>query len=441
MNKAFIKITQNNIINSIKKIQIFILCSSILIIPYLAYYNMGGRGYELAKVNGLYTLTAIISSANLIVLTFQLKIYRFKIVHFIRHFLNIKYINILYWLLFICLIIFNNLVQGSDITIFGNYWRSQGLILYLAIFFLSIQTWFIISKSNYFYFLATMVINGIIQSLISIQQINKYLYTENIDKLLNGFYINGTYGQTNFVTYSTLISFIAIFWILIHGKYKLVANIFIKAILTILLVTIAISIFFSGSLWSILVLILSILAIIISKYIQAVNIKYLNFVLYIFVLIIIFAPAISLFFPENVSNLRLDIWKNIFVGMQISGLHSFLLGVGFDNLGEWLKINGLLSHFYIDRAHNFFIDIILSFGLIPFVLFVKKFFTILSITTNKIKSEEYLLITLILVWLVKSVVNEFSIFNVWELILLLVILDKLKMINNRNTLETSGIKY
>ncbi len=404
-------------------LQIFIICLGLLILPNLFYQNLSNRGYELAKVDGIKFLAVLLTITNIVYAIIQIYLYKVNFINLLQKLKHIFFSKHILFFIFLFFVILNNLSQEHTIAIHGNFWRSQGLLIYLAIFIVFITTWIFTNKKNYKFIVISLFLSGIIQSLVSIVKLKNYIYVNNISKIFDGFFINGNFGQTNFVTYTLGISFIITYFEL---RIKNIDKYFVaNYLLSICLILQTLAIYFSGSLWTIICLISFVLIFEISLKINKFNKKIIQSITSLFLIISFLFPFLLYILKLQITgDLRIQIWFSVIELLSKSNIHILFAGIGFDYLGEWLKTNNVLTNFYIDRAHNFTLDMYVSMGLIPTIIFI--YFTIRNLVQiEKTDQNKNLIMMLVMFWIIKSVIHEFSIVNLIELTTLLAILNRL----------------
>lgn len=307
-------------------------------------------------------------------------------------------------------------------SIFGNEFRHEGLITY----FLLITGFFLLSrffnKFNFHIISISIILAGIIHSYFAVDQFYS-LYVNDPDRLLEGMWIFGKFGQVNFFSGHLIVSLI------FSAYYLRLKNIFLRAtfgFLTALFLTV---IFFSFSYWGFLVSIIMVVFII--AYEVLVKRDFFRFVYSFLFLGLVSIPVALSIVSKNFKDytFRIEIWKNIFDIMikapisefldgNFSKLKVFLFGSGFDTLGELFVAHGKFNGQYIDRAHNLFFDILVNNGVIGLILFTALLICVRSKLQKNWKSREFMFSFFIFFALIlRSQIHTQSIINIVHLML------------------------
>jgi len=120
---------------------------------------------------------------------------------------------------------------------------------------------------------------------------------------------------------------------------------------------------------------------------------------------------------EIIANLRFQIWDSVINYVLTYDLKNFILGIGFDSLGDWFRYLNQVPGYYVDRAHNIFLDTWLSGGILSTIALT--FIVTRSIRIDYTKHKSNLVSLIIVFWIIKLVINEFSICNILEFFVLL----------------------
>lgn len=403
--------------NKIKEpTNIIILLTSIVVFlsPFVVNYTILPKGFELAKVHFLNISTAVI----LLVFLFLLFSKKIKLEK-----------DKLRKALLVCLIIIVSFVittilsSHSNISLYGNSFRDQGLIFYTLITLAAAVCYLTVNKFNQQFIIFALFFSAFIQALIGISQYISLLQSHP-DLADDGYWVNGTFGQANFYSTLLVLGFIAGFFVLnlINSKvmkYKFKIPLLTLATTFILIIVIANILSYSVFGW--ITMFIALILLLLYKYLKK-TIFYR-----IFIVAIILAAIGSVYSLTRIEdNLRIDIWRNSLVH-YFNQLNSkpiyFVFGFGFDTLGNVFKDAGFFKGVFIDRGHNIFIDIVMQVGIIGIGLSVFLIITILRKLKQIILDPTiFIFFFMIFIYILKTLIHEFSAIHTYLLFILVGIL-------------------
>lgn len=322
-------------------------------------------------------------------------------------------------------LIFNLKPETSNLSVsmslYGNSFRDQGFITFLFIILFFWEIGKFVNKRNWHFVSIGFIASAIIQSIKAILEFNHYAKTDP-DRLKEGMWVFGWFGQSNFYAGFILIAVIFSAYYL-RSKSWTLRIIFIPC--TIFLVS---ALCLSYSSWGIISVGLAIALIVAYEFLPK---RFYPF--FLALLGISFLVLYNWFITqiEKESALRVMIWDNayeIFIKTPIKdpsaeNARLLFLGSGFDTLGEVFRSKGRFEGLYIDRGHNFLVDIIVSSGVLGLTFFAgvltKIAFRFKENFNNRMFS--FTLIALV-AWMFRSFVHENGIINIVQFFLLLSIL-------------------
>lgn len=413
---------------------LIIIISSYIFLSSIAIdYSNLPKGFELPKADFLSKGGLVIFSVFIIFkfINIGLLVYRNKNFDFIKQ--TKPWVEFIILGLCSFILLFSAVVSPySDMAIYGNEWRTQGVLTYLPIFLVGYVIYKTVSKNSSILIALAIVISGLMQSVKAFEQFKSY-YVSDIDKISEGIWVNGYYGQSNFFSTHLVLSILLIFAIL-NSKYIVsISNKVLKALINILFFQIGaiiiLATIFSFSMWGWASLI--VLAIVLLSYFL-INKKRnfaIIFIIGSIVTIFVWLTVIN-FYPQY--NLRIHIInssKNIFLGNfsnGFEGIKNNLIGYGFDTIGEVFRSFEQFPTVYIDRGHNIFVDLIMQGGVFLFGIFMvfvlNIYRKIFSIVTDP---YTFIFFFSVALWIFKTIVNEYSIVNVAQFVILLAVTSSL----------------
>lgn len=412
-------------------IEIILASLIIFVAPLVVNYNDLPKGYEIPKVVFFQISTLILFAIFLARTVFS--------------FTNSKPIrlekSLVVLIITIVLIIISSLVSPfsngfdieslkSNISLVGNSFRLQGAYTHVLMAIFAYIIYKRANRKNVVLIFVALFLSSLIQAGVSFGQLSYFIKVDP-KVIFEGYYINGTFGQANFYSGRIMLGILsAIFLTTIAGnfisrfkKFRIALNIIVFALLPISTIFLIIGLFISFSTWGIISSILLVFLLILYEVSVLRKFKKYHFG-YLFGVIfsvglITGAILLTKQYYDNVDNFRLLIWQRIYEISQKSPVQNIIFGFGFDTLGEVFKIFGEFKGLYVDRAHNFFLDIYSQAGLLSLVGFLGLYvLSALKFVFNKSsRTLTYLFIGCI-VWIFRSFVHESGIVNLYDFLIL-----------------------
>lgn len=379
---------------------------AILISPFVVDYSNLPKGYELPKVSFINAISALIIILG--VIKYLGNLYRTRLFKIPKDFLILGVVIIIF--------LFTTLVSPHfNIAVYGNSFRDQGLITHLLIVIMAYILYKSITRRNFYLIAVSFVLSAFLQSGAAYLQAIKLAQTDP-KALLEGYWVNGTFGQANFFSGRLLIG-------LIFSSYFIGENLGIKfaGLLKTLLVFATLfivgALLISLSIWGIIT---AAAAIIVILFFELLPKKIFP---YFFYLIAAAATIGGVYYLYQTTeyNLRIEIWQNltrlIFTQAETKNM---ILGYGFDTLGQGFKDWAYFPGFLIDRAHNFFLDILFQIGVAGLAIVSLVIIKPLISFRNKVGDRKFAFAFFALFfWLVRSFVHESGIVNLLDFLVVL----------------------
>ncbi len=304
-----------------------------------------------------------------------------------------------------------------QISLFGNQFREQGLITYILIIGLSYITFKKTKPEGWHMIALAIIISAVVQAILGIQQFRS-LAAINPDSILEGIWVNGTFGQANFYSGYLLAGIIFASYYLNITKRN-IFRVLMRLIMIPAIITMLIALIFSQSTWGIITAGIVIFFIILYELFES---KYYPWIFYS---LIILGGTILTYLLNNLHeyNIRIDIWQNIILlmtyGLNDIGNYIHLgIGNGFDTLGDFFRLNGRFRGLYIDRAHNIFLDTLYQSGAVVFFIFLGLiFYLIFKLKSNWNNRKYVFTFYAMFFWLFKSFIHEVGIVNIVEFLI------------------------
>jgi len=419
--------SQNTIVGSnykqlFKNFIILIIALGIFVSPFIVDYSSLPQGFELPKVYFWEILSVIIITSSIFY-------FFYNIIMSSGKFIITKDFIILFLVLSLFLIssVFS---PFQNIAWIGNEFRYQGFITHALIVIVCFITYKFINKNNWHFICFAFVLSGLWQAIDGIRQFF-LIIKPNPDLYFDGFWVNGTFGQTNWFSGRLLIAIIfSSFYLGFRIKNYLKVNStfinlisleIIKMILcsfSIILMMVAIAL--SRSIWAMITLPLIVLLVISYEILGYKLFLYL----FRFLCLLIILAGIFLFSIYHDYNIRVDIWQNILNIMFQQPIPDkfkrILFGYGFDTLGNVFQTFGRFKGGIIDRAHNFIFDILIQNGVIIFAPLIYLVFKLNSILKKALKGREFTFTLIALtVWVFRSFIHESGIVNMLDFLILI----------------------
>ncbi len=424
ISKLFAKITPKEFV---KLIIILEIAVSLFLSSVVINNNdtVPGRGFESAKVNVIQVSSTIIIFTTFVFLAFALFNYSnsaedlktgFK--KLFKSFGSLIFIG----LLSLSLILSTRLSPFVNVATQGNIFRFQGLSTYLPLILCCYILYRCINRKTFHIIAASIILSGIFQAFMAFSQIYS-LSKNDPSKLTEGIWINGYYGQANFFSGHLMIAIILAAYYLstkslkfIKDKKQKLAVIFLAIVTLTILIS---AMILSYSEWGWVSLVAS--AIIIFSF-ELMPKKIFRIFIIVFTLLISIG---SVFLISNFPRyeLRIEIWqriRDIFVSNINNHQYKYVaFGFGFDTLADVFKLARNFPTLVIDRAHNIIFDILIQTGIagLGFLIVVlgRLGLEFKKITSNRLL---FFITAAFLLWMFKSLVNEYSITNFFQWIVL-----------------------
>lgn len=410
-----------NITNYIKRNWISILQNSVIVLaafgiaisPFIVDYNTLPKGYELPKVIFYQIICSII-----IVLSFIVGIAHSKQSESFKLPKSFYLVGII-----TALFIFSAVLSPhQEIAIWGNSFRFQGLITYLLMLWATYGVFINITKRSWHIISFSFIFSTLVQCGIAFSQFTQ-LIKINPDSLLEGIWINGSFGQSNWFAGRLLIAIIfAAFYFGLRLDQNKTLRIIFKLYFGLMILCFLIILGLTQSSWGIVSAGFAIGLILLYELLpKKIFIIFLTIAIAICIISAAFFLQVS-----TVYNLRIDILNSILTILtqpfNLTQLRILSLGFGFDTLGEVFKDYGLIKGLLVDRGHNFVLDIIIQNGFIVLGIFtgliLKIFRNLYKSKKNRILDFTFIAIT---VWMFRSVIHENGIVNLMDFMFLLAI--------------------
>ncbi|MFS8130569.1 MAG: O-antigen ligase family protein [Candidatus Dojkabacteria bacterium] len=424
LSKLFEKITPKEFVKLIIVLEVSV---SLFLASVVINNNdtVPGRGFESAKVNVIQVSSTIVIFTTFVFLAFALFNYSNNVQDLKTGFKKIfKSLGSILFigLLSVSLIVSTRISPFLNIATQGNFFRFQGLSTYLPMILCCYILYRCINRKTFHIIAASIILSGIFQAFMAFTQIFS-LFKNDPSKLTEGIWVNGYYGQANFFSGHLMIAIILASYYLstkslkfIKDKKQKLAVIFLCIVTLTILIT---AMILSYSEWGWVSLAAS--AIIIFSF-ELMPKKIFRLFIVVFTILV---SAGSLFlishFPRY--ELRIEIWqriRDIFVTNINNGDYRYVVfGFGFDTLADVFKLFGNFPTLIIDRAHNIIFDILIQTGIAGIGFFVIVLGR-LGLEFKKVTSNRLLffITAAFMLFLFKSLVNEYSITNFFQWLIL-----------------------
>ncbi len=384
-----------------------------------------GRGFESAKVNVIQVSSTIVIFTTFVFLAFALFNYSNNSQDLLTGFKKLlkSWKSLLFMgLLSLSLIISTQISQFKQIATQGNIFRFQGLSTYLPMLLACYILYKCINRKTFHIIATAIILSGIFQAFMAFTQIFTLSKTDP-SKLTEGIWINGYYGQANFFSGHLMIAIILAAYYLstkslkfIKDKKQKFALIFLNIVVLAILIT---AMILSYSEWGWVSLVAC--AIVIFSF-ELMPKKIFRVFIVVFIALI---SAGSVFlishFPRY--ELRIEIWqriRDVFAhNLEIGNYKYVIFGYGFDTLADVFKLFGNFKTLVIDRGHNLIFDILIQTGIAGigfFVIVLGRFgYEFKKVTSNRLL---FFITAAFVLFIFKSLVNEYSITNFFQWVIL-----------------------
>ncbi len=395
---------KTNILNLTQQSVILVAAFGIAVSPFVVDYNTLPKGYELPKVFFYQAVCIIILVLAFIAAALKQKNKtKFKVPKSL-------YVVLITTVLFILSAL---LSKHIEVAIWGNSFRFQGLITYLLLLWATYGVYCNISYANWHLLSLGLIFSTVIQSASAYNQFTE-LARINPDSILDGVWVNGTFGQANWFAGRLLLAIIlSAYYLGLRLHRNLTLRLIFKLYFAILIFIFIAVLGLTQSGWG---MISGGFAIALIIFYELLPRKI--FIALISIGIVLAAIGAIIFVnsgPEY--NLRIDILNSILTILNqpfnVNQLKILALGFGFDTLGEVFRDYGLIKGLLVDRAHNFILDIIIQNGFIVLGIFtgliVRIFRNLFSNNKNRILDFSFIVI---IAWMFRSVIHENGIVNI-----------------------------
>lgn len=384
-----------------------------------------GRGFETAKVNVIQVGCTIMIFTTLVFLAFSLFNYsnsfkdlRSGVGRFLKSWKSLVFMG----LLSASIIISTQISPFKEVATSGNIFRFQGLNIYLPMLIAGYILYRCINRNSFHIISAAIITSGVFQAFMAFSQI--YTLSKNDpSKLTEGIWINGYYGQANFFSSHLMIAIILAAYYLSTKSLRAVKDKkqkFALIFLMIVVVTILISaMILSYSEWGWVSLAISVFVMFCFELMPKKLFR--GFIIIFTVLLSAVGIYVVGHYPTY--ELRIEIWqriRDVFQhNIEIKNYKQLLFGYGFDTLADVFKQFNFFPTLIIDRGHNIIFDILIQTGIwgIAFFSIVigRLGFEFKKITSNRLL---FFVTAAFVLWIFKSLVNEYSITNFFQWLLL-----------------------
>ncbi len=138
---------------------------------------------------------------------------------------------------------------------------------------------------------------------------------------------------------------------------------------------------------------------------------------------------------------RMNIWRN---GLLFLG-QTYGFGVGAGNIEVWAKNSGFWPTNEITNMHNWWLEILVSTGVVPFILYVWGYFSLTrrlslfaSLRKHRIQADvAYCLVGFLLVFILGSITSANNMLIEWHWVFFALIIAFVKIIDQDVQLETA----
>jgi O-antigen ligase len=423
------KYIKNNYLDLISTLVVITAAVGIFASPFIVDYQTLPKGFELPKV--IFIQIVCVIAILLSFLGYILSSAKQPKLKPSKSF----YLMIVVSILFIVSALISPYLE---IAIWGNSFRLQGVITYLLLIWAAYGVYLNINRDSWHFLSLAFIFSTLIQCALAFNQFSDLAKT-NPDAILEGYWVNGTFGQANWFAGRILIAIIfAAFYFGLRLSRPIVIRLLFKLYFALLIFIFLGTLGTTLSMWGIISACVAILLILFYELLPKKV-----FISLLILLIVIAVVASIIFLRANTEyNLRIEILNSSITiltqPIDLKQIKILGFGFGFDTLGEVYKDYGLMKGLLVDRGHNFIIDIVLQNGFIVFALFVAliigAFKKMYSKTKNRIVDFTFIAL---LAWMFRSVIHENGIVNIFDFLIIVAttfaLLFRLHNINSINT--------
>ncbi|MEO6728727.1 MAG: O-antigen ligase family protein [Candidatus Dojkabacteria bacterium] len=384
-----------------------------------------GRGFESAKVNVIQVSSTIIIFTTFVFLAFALfnhstnkKDLVTGLKKLFKSWTSLLFIG----LLSLSLILSTQLSPFKDVATQGNFFRFQGLSTYLPMILATYILYKCINRKTFHIIAGAIILSGIFQAFMAFSQIFTLSKTDP-SKLTEGIWINGYYGQANFFSSHVMLAIILAAYYLstkslkfIKDKKQKLAVIFLTMVVLTILIT---AMILSYSEWGWVSLVAC--GIVIFSFELMPKKLFRVFIIAFIALISAGSLFVISHFPRY--ELRIEIWqkiRDVFIhNLEVGNYKYIVFGYGFDTLADVFKQFSYFPTLIIDRGHNIIFDVLIQTGISGVAFFLIALGRLgagfKKITSNRLL---FFITAAFVLWIFKSLVNEYSITNIFQWIVI-----------------------
>lgn len=408
--KDLLRLRYNDII-------IFLAGLILAIAPFVVDYTTLPKGFELPKV-------LFLQIGGLLLIALGFTKFAYKLAY--RKAGKFKFS---WWILALVvgfLVLSTLLSPFPEIALWGNSFRLQGVITHLILILAAFSVYNAISFTNWHVLAILFISSTIVQSLIAVTQFME-LVRINPDMVLEGLWVNGTFGQANWFAGRLLVAIIlSALYLGLKLNKSFKVRILFKAYFLVILILFITVLGLTYSTWGIISAAVAVLMVILYEILPKKI--FLSLVAIGVIASIIFT---IIFLRVNTDyNLRLEIINSIFIifsqPFDLQQLKIYLFGFGFDTLGEVLKSYRMIPGLLVDRAHNFFLDVLIQNGIVILGLLIGIIINIFrkELFKNKNRIVDFTFI-LVIAWIFRSVIHENGVVNLFDFLIFFAVLTAL----------------
>lgn len=389
---------------------ISLLCIVIIIAPLIVDYSNLPKGYEVNKVFFINAISGLILAIFSVSGVYKL-VRRKKLPEIGSNDV------IVFFLLVLSMCLSSVLSAHPEIAYFGNSFRFQGFYTHLLLVTTGFVVYKTLSKSHLKYILLSFIVSGFVQAIIGINQFAQIFQTDP-ERLQEGLWINGTFGQANWFAGRLLIAIFISYFVFLKVNVR---NNYLKPLLKFgSLITLVLSIsalIFSYSRWALITFGIFTILFFLLQY-PKLKAKRIIFIL---IGIGIVFTNIYIVFVNQIFDLHSQIPREIITVLKADPAR-LTVGYGFDTLGEVFKDRNIFQGVLIDRAHNFFFDLIIQGGLFLFSIATFLIYSAIKRLKDVVDRYYHLFLFLALMWIFRSSIHESGIVNLLDFVLIVSIL-------------------
>jgi hypothetical protein len=397
--------TFSNLDNLAKFLIILLTSFALFLSPLIIDHDTLPKGFELPKVKFVLIISILIITIGL----------SNRIIHILTGPKKFNRSRFTAFALIITPLIISTLLSPyKDITFFGNEFRLQGLFTYLLIILSLYFVYESVTKRSIHLIFIAVISVAVIEAIKGYFQFYD-LYLYDPDLILEGMWVNGTFGQANFYAGELLTGVVLSSYYLRNQKW------FVRLLFSLVIISLLVALAFSYSIWG-MISAGTIISLIVLYEIIPIKVYSKLFI----VLSVIFPVAFFYyaFYQVKQYDLRIHMWtvsyelfKSIIT--NISSWPKLLFGYGLDSQ---IKVYEATKTFpvVIDRAHNIVFDLLIQLGVIGLGMFTGVVGTLYYKLGNNLKNRQFAFVFFgVTIWIFRSMVNTNSIVNLYNFFILL----------------------